>query len=296
MTVLVTGGGGQVALALEAAASEAAAGDPPVRRIGRPEFDFDRPETIAASVAAHRPALVVNAAAYTAVDQAETDRDAARRANTDGPRLLAEICARARVPLIHISTDYVFDGSKGAPYVETDPTAPLGVYGATKLAGEQAALAVNARTAVLRTSWVISHTGKNFVRTMIGAARKTDSLRVVADQRGCPTSAADLATAILQVARRMLDGWDDRYGGVFHAAGSGETTWHGLAEAVFEDADRHGLRRPTVTPITTADWPTPVRRPADSRLDCNKLAQTFDARLPHWRGSVARIVDLIFTA
>jgi dTDP-4-dehydrorhamnose reductase len=289
MTILVTGGSGQVALALEAAA-----GDLPVRRIGRPEFNYDRPETIGASVEAYRPTLVINAAAYTAVDQAETDSDAAQRANAEGPGILAQACARARVPLIHISTDYVFDGSKAAPYKETDPTAPLGVYGTTKLAGEQAARAANSRTVVLRTSWVISHTGKNFVRTMVNAGRKTDSLRVVGDQRGCPTSAADLAAAILQVARRMQDGWDDRYAGLFHAAGGGETTWHGLAEAVFEDAERHGLRRPTVTPITIADWPTPVKRPADSRLDCDKLRTVFGAQLPDWRASVTRIVDLIF--
>src|SRR5271165_5360673 len=242
MTVLVTGGGGQVALALEAAASEAAAGDPPVRRIGRPEFDFDRPETIAASVAAHRPALVVNAAAYTAVDQAETDRDAARRANTDGPRLLAEICARARVPLIHISTDYVFDGAKGAPYVETDATAPTGVYGASKLAGEQEVLAVWARTVVLRTSWVYAPTGKNFVRTVLRVGAERDRLRVVADQKGCPTTAVDLADAILAIAARLRGGWQDSYAGVFHAAGDGETTWHGLAVATFAEAAKFGVR------------------------------------------------------
>lgn len=286
--ILVTGGTGQVALGLEAAA-----GDLPLRRVGRPTFDLDRPETIGETFAACRPALVVNAAAYTAVDQAETDQEAARRANADGPGMLASLCAEAGVPLIHISTDYVFDGTKGAPYVETDPVAPLGVYGETKLAGERAALAANPRTVVLRTSWVISHTGRNFVRTMIGAARKTDRLRVVADQRGCPTSAADLAAAILAVARRLLDRWDDRYAGIFHAAGTGATTWHGLAEAVFEDAERHGLRRPEVTPIGSAEWPTPVKRPADSRLDCGRLEATFGVRLPPWRGSLTKIVDLI---
>ena len=289
MTILITGGTGQLALALEAAATELA-----VRRVGRPGFDFDRPERIRGGFDAHRPTLVINAAAYTAVDKAETEQEAAWSANAEGPERLATLCAEAGTPLIHISTDYVFDGNKGAPYVESDPTAPLGVYGASKLAGEQAVLEANPRTAVLRTSWLVSHTGNNFVRTMINAGRKTDRLRVVADQRGCPTSAADLASAILQVARRILEGWDDRYSGVFHAAGGGEATWHGLAEAVFNEAERHGLRRPTVTAITSAEWPTPVRRPADSRLDCAKLHSTFGVTLPPWRGSLGRIVDLIF--
>ena len=289
MTILVTGGTGQLALALEAAANGLA-----VRRVGRPAFDFDRPETIQEAFDAHGPALVINAGAYTAVDKAETDRDAAWRANAEGPGRLAALCAAAGVTLIHISTDYVFDGNKGAPYLESDPTTALGVYGASKLAGEQAVLEANPRTAVLRTSWLVSQTGNNFVRTMIKAGRKTDRLRVVADQRGCPTSATDLASATLRVARWMLEGWDDSYGGIFHAAGSGETTWHGLAEAVFEEAERHGLRRPTVTAITSAEWPTPVRRPPDSRLDCAKLEATFGITLPHWRGSLGRIVDLIF--
>ncbi len=197
MTILLTGGTGQLATAL------AEAGGGLVRRVGRPEFDFDHPETVEAAFRAAAPSLVVNAAAYTAVDAAETDTEAAYRANRDGPALLARLCAEAGVPLIHVSTDYVFDGLKGAPYVEDDPTSPTGVYGASKLAGEQAVLESGARAIVLRTSWVYAATGKNFVRTMLGAAQRMPRLRVVADQKGCPTNAADLAAAILTIAARL---------------------------------------------------------------------------------------------
>ncbi len=284
--ILVTGGTGQVATALGAAAGTVL--------VGRPEFDFDRPETLATVFAASRPRLVVNAAAWTAVDAAEAEPEAAMRANRDGPAALARLCADAGIPIVHISTDYVFDGDKGAPYVEADPPSPTGVYGRTKLAGEAAVLAACPQAIVLRTSWVYAATGKNFVRTMLGAARKTDRLRVVADQRGCPTSAADLAAAILAIAARLEDSWRPGFGGVFHAAGTGETTWHGLAVAVFEQAARHGQPKPEVTPIATADWPTPARRPADSRLDCARLGRVFDIRLPDWRPSLDRTIDDIF--
>jgi dTDP-4-dehydrorhamnose reductase len=284
--ILVTGGTGQVARALADAAGARA-----VRVVGRPAFDFDEPAGLHPLLRAVAPSLVVNAAAYTAVDKAESDVDAAFRANRDGPAALAEYCAAAGIPLIHISTDYVFDGRKGSPYVETDATSPTGVYGASKLAGEQAVLASGARTIILRTSWVYAATGKNFVLTMLNAARKTDRLRVVGDQRGCPTAAADLAAAILAIADRLPDGGNG--GDIYHAAGSGQTTWHGLAECVFEAAARHGVARPAVAAITTADWPTPARRPPDSRLDCGKLHQVFGLTLPRWQDSVARTVAQI---
>ena len=312
-SILVTGGAGQLATALQQEGGAA------VRRVGRPEFDFDRPETLAAVFAAARPALLVNAAAWTAVDAAEADPDAAGRANRDGPAMLAALCADAGIPMIHVSTDYVFDGLKGAPYVETDPTSPTGVYGRTKLEGEQAVLAACPRAVVLRTSWVYSAVGKNFVRTMLGAAQRMPRLRVVGDQRGCPTAARDLAVAILAIAPGLTGtgtggfgaggsraGGSDGSGagvpegsgtrvpdgyGVFHACGTGDTTWHGLALAVFEAAARHGHPVPAVDAITTAEWPTPARRPPDSRLDCGKLAAVFGVRLPDWRDSLARTVD-----
>ncbi len=289
-TIMVTGGTGQLATAMEQE------GGPVVRRVGRPGFDFDRPPSIAESVRAMQPAFVVNAAAWTAVDAAEANPDAAGRANRDGPATLAALCADARIPLIHISTDYVFDGNKGTPYTEADPTSPTGVYGATKLEGEQAVLAACPRAIVLRTSWVYSATGKNFVRSMLGAAQKTNRLRVVADQQGCPTSARDLAVAILAVVARLREGWQDRYAGVFHAAGAGSTTWHGLAEAVFQDAAAYGLPVPTVDAIATADWPTPARRPPDSRLDCTKLSQVFGIHLPEWRTGLSRTIAELLAA
>lgn len=285
--ILVTGGTGQLASALAAAAD--------VHRVGRPTFDFDHPATIEAAFRTVAPRLVVNAAAYTAVDLAESEVDAAYRANRDGPATLARLCADADVPLIHVSTDYVFDGTKPEPYVETDSVAPQGVYGASKLAGEQAIQASGAKAIILRTAWVYAATGKNFVRTMLTLGKTRDRLTVVADQHGCPTTAVDLADAILAIVARLdRTGWQPEYSGIFHAAGSGATTWHGLAVATFEAAGRHGANVPRVGPIATADWPTPARRPANSRLDCTRLHDVFGVRLPHWRQSLNRTVDTIF--
>jgi dTDP-4-dehydrorhamnose reductase len=290
--ILVTGGSGQVASAL------GAAGGADVRVVGRPTFDFDLSESIVTNFREAAPWLVVNAAAYTAVDAAEDNAAAAYRANRDGPGVLARLCAAAAVPLIHISTDYVFDGAKGSAYVEADATGPTGVYGASKLAGEQEVLAAWARTIVLRTSWVYAPSGRNFVRTMLRLGAEHDRLRVVADQRGCPTTAADLADAILTIATRLREGWRDDYAGVFHAAGSGETTWHGLAVATFEEGARFSGRAPVVEAITTTEYcaenPIKAKRPADSRLDCGKLASVFGVRLPDWRGSLARTIEAVF--
>jgi dTDP-4-dehydrorhamnose reductase len=285
--ILVTGGTGQLASALATA--------PGVHRVGRPDFDFDRPETIEATFRATGPSLVVNAAAYTAVDAAETNAAAAYRANRDGPATLARLCAEAGIPLIHISTDYVFDGTKPQPYVETDPVAPQGVYGASKLAGEQAVIASGADAIVLRTAWVYAAAGKNFVRTMLTLGKTRPRLTVVADQHGCPTTATDLADAVMGVIARVdATGWRPEYRGIFHAAGSGETTWFGLATATFEEAARRGGAVPEVAPVTTADYPTPAKRPANSRLDCARLDAVFGVRLPPWRASLTRVVEAIY--
>ncbi len=289
--LLITGGQGQLARALETAAAVASIA---AVRVGRPRFDFDRPESIAAVMRETKPSLVVNAGAYTAVDAAETDAAAALRANRDGPAQLAALAAASGIPLIHVSTDYVFDGTKGAPYVESDPVAPSGVYGASKQQGEAAVLASGARAMVLRTSWVYAPSGKNFVLTMLNAAKRTDRLRVVADQKGCPTAAADLAEAIVRiVAAIRRDGWQDRYQGIFHVVGTGWTTWHGLATALFEHASAHLARVPVIEPIGTADWPTPAKRPPDSRLGCDKLEATFGFKLPGWQRSLCHTVDAI---
>jgi dTDP-4-dehydrorhamnose reductase len=292
--ILIVGTSGQLAVALgEAAPSHGLT----VRQFDRSALDFDRPDSVAAAFADTTPWLVINAAAYTAVDAAEDDPDAAFHANRDGPAQLARLCEAAGIPLIHVSTDYVFDGLKGAPYVESDPTSPPGVYGASKLAGEQAVLDLCSRAIVLRTSWIYSSVGRNFVRTMLNAAQRTDRLRVVADQRGCPTSAPDLGEAILSIAARVAaDGWREGWTGLYHAAGIGWTTWHGLAVATFEAAARYGARIPAVDPIATTEWPTRAKRPPDSRLNCDRLERTFGLRLPSWRDGLVRTVDVIFAA
>lgn len=287
--ILVTGGSGQLGDALSKLALRR---ELDLIAVGRPDFDFDHPETIDACFSSAVPSLVVNAAAYTAVDAAETDQEAADRGNHTGPARLAELCAGAKIPLIHVSTNYVFDGSKGAPYTESDPTNPLGVYGVTKRAGELAVLEAGARAVILRTAWVYAAHGKNFVRTMLNAARKTSTLRVVGDQKGTPTAATDLASAILDIATLLRSsGWKEKYRGIYHATGVGETTWFGFANAIFDAAAKKGLTRPTVTAVATADWPTPAKRPADSRLDCTKLEETFGLRLPLWQYSLPSIVE-----
>jgi dTDP-4-dehydrorhamnose reductase len=286
--ILITGGTGQLGHALTHAARERGIDHVAV---SRPEFDFDVGETIESCFSSARPRLVVNAAAYTAVDAAETNAEAADRANHTGPGQLAELCAGAGIPLIHISTDYVFDGAKIGAYVETDPTHPAGVYGASKRAGELAVLATGAKAIILRTAWVYSAHGKNFARTMLGAARKTNSLRVVMDQQGTPTAAPDLAAAILDIAALLDAAWKPEYRGIFHATSAGETTWHGFAAAIFAAAEPAGLKPPALTAIRTEEWPTPARRPANSRLDCGKLGLTFGVKLPPWQLSVAPIVQ-----
>jgi dTDP-4-dehydrorhamnose reductase len=283
---LVTGGTGQLAQALGRAAG------PLVELVGRPMFDLDKPETLAALFAKGIPDIVINTAAWTAVDAAEASPDAASRANAEGPAVLAALCRQHGTRMIHISTDYVFDGTLGAPYRETDPTSPTGVYGATKLRGEHAVLAAMPDAVVLRTAWVYAETGKNFLRTMLAVSKRTNTLRVVADQRGCPTNADDLASVILSVADRMLT-IGGAPGGVYHAAGSGSTTWHGFAEAIFMTSRRYGWPAPEVHAISTADWPTPARRPPDSRLNCDLLAQTFGVRLPDWEPSLERAVTAL---
>lgn len=287
--ILITGATGQLGRAL---AAEATLRHLEFRAVSRPEFDLAAPATIEACFARARPDLVINAAAYTAVDAAETERDAARAGNHTGPEHLARLCAAHDVPLIHMSTDYVFDGTKGEPYVETDPTHPAGFYGLTKRDGENAVLASGARAIILRTAWVYAPYGKNFLRTMLKAAQRTDVLRVVADQRGTPTSALDLAAAIMAIAEKIrTEGWQESFAGIFHATNAGATTWHGFATAIFEEAEGLGHPRPRIDAITTADWPTPAKRPADSRLDSTKLRRVFGCALPPWRESLKAVLE-----
>lgn len=289
--VLVTGRGGQLATGLESSLPQA--GFEPIL-VGQPDFEFDRPETVADAFAAAQPDAVVNCAAWTAVDAAEDDEAGAFRANALGPAQLADLCARARIPLIQISTDYVHDGLKGAPYLESDTPNPLSAYGRTKLAGEWAALAGNPMTTVLRTAWVFSPIGRNFVRTMLTAGAARPELRVVADQHGHPTAAPDLADAIAAIlARVRASGWREAYRGVFHAVAEGNTSWHAFAEAIFAAARSFGGPSPVVHAITTADYPTKARRPVDGRLDTTKLRATFGVVLPPWQDGLARVIHTL---
>jgi dTDP-4-dehydrorhamnose reductase len=236
-----------------------------------------------------RPDLILNASAYTAVDRAESEQERAFAVNETGPRTLADWCNRRGAALVHVSTDYVFDGRKTAPYVEDDPTAPLGVYGASKLAGEVAVRSSLTRHVILRTSWVFSAHGQNFVKTMLRLARERDELRVVADQFGRPTAAADLADAMLQVARLARE--DSAVWGTFHFAGAGATSWHGFAEAIVAEQARLTNRRPLVTPITTQDYPTPAARPTNSELDTERFERAFAFQPRDWRAGLREVVS-----
>lgn len=277
LRVAVIGTQGQVAQSL----AEAAGSDIAITCIGRPVLDLAQPETVASALADLPADLIVNAAAYTAVDRAESEADLAFRINRDGAAAVAQVCARRRLPLLHVSTDYVFGGDKAGAWREDDACHPQGVYGASKLAGEQAVQAALPSAVILRTAWVHSPFGSNFVRTMLRLSAERDRLRVVADQQGSPTYAPDLAVAMLALARRLADGGE---AGVFHLAGSGATTWHGLAVEIMAAAGR----TVSVDAITTADYPTPAKRPANSVLDTAKVAAVYGIRLPPWQDGVRR--------
>lgn len=294
MKFLIFGGNGQVGHALRR--SLAPLGDLVVTtRSGElPEglpceaADFDQPASLGALVDRLAPDIVVNAAAYTAVDKAEDDADAAYRANAEAPGVLARACAARGIPFVHYSTDYVFDGRGTRPYREDDPTAPLGVYGASKLAGEDAIRAAGGQHLILRTAWVYGQHGHNFMKTMLRLAADRDELRVVADQRGTPTPASLIADVTAELLRLR-----DAPSGTFHLTPRGETTWHGFAEAIFEAAVARGLiaRAPKVRPIDTADYPTRASRPGYSRLDIGKLEQALRHPLPEWRGGLEQVLD-----
>ena len=239
--------------------------------LGRPQLDLAVPETVEPALKAAAPDIVVNAAAYTAVDQAEREPEIASAVNGTGAGAVAEAARALGVPVIHLSTDYVFDGNKTSAYVEEDLVAPASVYGASKLAGEQAVAAATDDHVILRTAWVYAPYGKNFVRTMLALAESRDEVRVVADQLGSPTYAPDIAVAIVGIARNLLrNPCDPLLRGIFHLAGSGETSWAGFASAIFAFLAAKGLRKPVLTPIASADYPTPARRPANSRLNCRQ--------------------------
>mgnify|MGYP002126598834 FL=1 len=279
MKILVFGETGQLARELARAP-----GEDEIICMGRTHADFTDPQSCALLVAEIAPDAVINAVAYTAVDRAEEEEPLATTINATTPGAIATACAAAGIPLVHVSTDYVFDGSGSAPWQPQDATAPLGAYGRSKLAGEEAVRAAGGRHAILRTSWVVSAHGANFVKTMLRLGATRDSLTVVSDQIGGPTPAADLAAACLCVARGLVDG---AASGTWHFSGAPDVSWADFAREIFAQS---GLAC-TVTDIPGRDYPTPAARPGNSRLDCTGLETVFAVKRPDWRGGLRAILD-----
>ena len=277
MTLLIFGRTGQVATELMRLAPDA-------RLVGRDEADLTDPAACAAVIRAVRPSAVINAAAYTAVDKAESDAGTARLVNTDAPAAMARACADLGIPFVHISTDYVFDGAGDQPRAEDAPTGPLGVYGQTKLDGERAIAAAGGQWAVLRTSWVFSAHGTNFVKTMRRLGAERPRLTIVGDQVGGPTPAADIAAALLTMANAMRA--DSAKGGIYHFAGAPDVSWADFARQIFALS---GLS-PQVEDIPTSAYPTPARRPANSRLDCAAITRDFGIARPDWRAGLSAVI------
>lgn len=288
MKIAVTGTAGQVVTSLIERGTIAGHD---VIAIGRPHLDLADPASVVRALEAAAPDVIVSAAAYTAVDKAETESDLAHAVNGAGAGAVAQAARLLDVPLIHISTDYVFDGTLDRPYVESDPTGPTGVYGASKLAGEQAVLDTHDNSAVLRVAWVYSPFGSNFVKTMLRLAGDRDELGVVGDQVGNPTSALAIADGILQVATNMVADGSPALRGVFHMTAQGEGSWADLAQAIFAASAARGGPSASVRPIGTVDYPTPAARPANSRLDCGLIAQSHGVTLPDWRTSLDVVMD-----
>ncbi|MCQ4296701.1 dTDP-4-dehydrorhamnose reductase [Pseudomonas stutzeri] len=287
MRILVCGAGGQVGRELvERAVGFGLEALAPTRA----QLDISKPEQVAAAMR-QRPKLIINAAAYTHVDNAESHSEQAYAVNRDGARHLAEAAAHAGIPLFHISTDYVFSGEADHPYTDGDATGPTGVYGASKLAGEEAIRARLPAHLILRTSWVYGVHGHNFVKTMLRLARQRDALGVVSDQIGCPTQAGTIASVLLELARRHAAGAELAWG-VYHYSGAPACSWYDFAAEIFRQGEAAGLieRQPTVSPIATAQYPTPARRPAWSVLDCSRFESTFGLKLHAWQDDLADVI------
>ena len=286
--IAVIGASGQVAQAL---ARAGLARSMPLFVSGRPDVDINDLDSLSRLFADHRPDLIINASAYTAVDKAESDAEAAESANEQGPARLAVLCQATGAALIHISTDYVFDGHKRTPYFEDDARNPQSVYGVTKSAGEDAIRTALPRHAIFRTAWVYGPDGQNFLKTMLRLGAERDEVGVVADQFGTPTPADVVAGTILDIAPRLLnDGDKDSLWGTYHLTAQGETSWQGFAEEIFAQAALAGRKVPRLHAITTEDYPTAAKRPQYSVLDTSKLRKTFGVDLPDWRPGVANCV------
>jgi dTDP-4-dehydrorhamnose reductase len=260
--------------------------------IGRPEFDLaGDPEQIERAIIAQQPDLIISAAAYTAVDKAEGDPEQAYAVNVRGAAAIADAARQLGVPLLHLSTDYVFDGAKSTPYGEDDPTCPKSIYGKTKRDGEEAILRNYDDVAILRTAWVYSPFGNNFLKTMLRLAGDRDEVGVVADQRGNPTSALDIASGLLGIADNLIASQDRALRGIFHLAGSGTASWAEFASEIIARSETIGGPSARVREIETKDYPTPARRPANSTLDCSKLQSVHGIRMPEWKLSTAIVVN-----
>lgn len=283
--ILIAGGSGQVGCCLKAQLQGCAEFSAPDSAV----LDISNRDSVWRAVEAFRPDYIINAAAYTAVDKAESDAERAFAVNRDGARHLAEAAEAVGAAMLHISTDYVFDGTGGAPYDEAAQTAPQNIYGASKLAGEQAVLAACRRAVVMRTSWVFGAHGQNFVKTMLRLGRERDSLGIVADQYGASTAAADIAAALITIVRRHTPEQLAERAGIYHYCGSPYASWFEFAETIFAEAAAQGVlaKIPAVKPIATADYPTPAKRPADSRLDCGKIRAVFGIRPCDWHSALS---------
>lgn len=292
MKVMITGSKGQVGTEM-CLKSKALGLD--IVPLDLPDFDITDMNAVDRAIAGGGISCVVNAAAYTAVDKAETEPDDAFRVNRQGPANLARACCRQRIPLIHISTDYVFNGSKTDAYVETDPVSPVGIYGKSKAAGEGDVRDALPEHLILRTAWLCSAHGTNFVKTMIRLGQERDEIGVVADQQGCPTFASDIADAILNMIDQINNRRDIAWG-TYHYCGKGVTTWYGFAKKILELAGRRTtLRVSRIKPLTTREYPTPAKRPANSALNCARIQEKFNIFPKQWQDSLADLVNQLFS-
>lgn len=291
-TILAVGNRGQLARKLVEVGDRLGL---PIACVGRPTLDIARPDAIAKAMDALEPSVVINAAAFTNVDLAETERELARAVNHAGAAMLAQCCRRRQVPLVQISTDYVFDGTKQGLYNEQDRANPLNYYGVTKYAGEQDVLATHERALVVRTSRVFSEHGGNFLGRVMERVAAGSQLRVVADEYGCPTYAGDLAEALIQIVYQLGRGWSTRYNTVFHAAGASSCSWYEFADYALRSLPANQRQHIEVRPTSASEWKAAATRPENSRLDCGRLKETFKIELPSWKTSIESIVPKAFS-
>jgi dTDP-4-dehydrorhamnose reductase len=292
MRILLTGANGQVGRELSNRGGQRGF---EVLALNRSDLDITDPVSVGREVNRSGVSLVVNAAGYTAVDDAESEPELAFAANRDGPAYLASACGKAGIPLVHISTDYVFDGQKQGAYLETDPVSPLSVYGKSKAAGEVEVRECLREHFILRTGWVYGVHGHNFVKTMMRLGREREVIQVVDDQYGCPTYAADLAETILRIAAKLLEGRQVHWG-TYHYCGKGVTTWHGFAEEIFRLASEYeSLQVKRVEPVSTSEYPTAAKRPTSSILDCSVLESTFNINPQPWAESLVHMLEVLFS-